>query len=348
MDDAAKDLVATTHLGRVSVTLGGVARNVAETASQALRSDRSAVKLISAYGNDDLGLLLHQRMQRLGMRIDGLFHPSSNKDSMRTAVCSLLLDKQGDLISGVADMAITQSQLTPGSYEAIEDLLERDAPGIVAFDGNLGDELATQLLTGCQKYAQRHPSQAIRTVFEPTSVTKSKIVLQHFCRQGSQDITPICYATPNIYELHHIYDHAQSLGLLRDSRRPSCDNPSAILPTEAVEKASALIQAGIFNILLIKMGKLGVVAVSEDEVRHQAIPAGDIAIVNTTGCGDSFAGGFIAALCKMKEDDLSAGNLASLDKAILAGQLAAQNTIQSSMAVGPHMDKLLASIGLEA
>lgn len=348
MDQTAQGCTATTHPGRVAVTLGGVARNVAETASKVLSADTFAVKLISPYGMDEMGLLLRRKMQDLGMRTDGLFHPATGSEDARTAVCSLLLDARGDLISGVADMDISQTQML-SSCSTLPDLLEQDMPRIVAFDGNIGESHASQLLTACQSHGQCHPSQPIVTVFEPTSVSKSTIVLEHFLKSDKNKMLPVTYATPNTYELQHMYDHAKGLGLLRADDEQVVPSPghiaAAILPGQTLQKALALVYAGIFEVILLKVGKHGVVTISKDLVSHEPIPSRAVTLVNTTGCGDSFVGGFIAALCRLK-DDQNFDTRHTLHKATLAGQLAARNTIQSTLAVGPNMEDILSLIGL--
>jgi pseudouridylate synthase / pseudouridine kinase len=60
--------------------------------------------LVSPIGNDLFGRLLVEETERLGMRSDGLqlIQPK------RSAVCNMVLDGKGDLISGVADMDIIQ------------------------------------------------------------------------------------------------------------------------------------------------------------------------------------------------------------------------------------------------
>ena len=151
---AASELAATTYPGRVSITLGGVARNMAETATRILsplhtRSTPSPVKLVSPHGDDDFGILLRTGLEHAGMRTDGLFVPSGNH---RTAVCSLMIDDFGDLISGVADMDIGKAALTSTSVD-VNSLLELEAPRFVVFDGNIGQAQASQFTVGLNPFS---------------------------------------------------------------------------------------------------------------------------------------------------------------------------------------------------
>ena len=99
----------STVPGSVRMTLGGVARNVAEAAHRRLSASMlpltgSAV-LVSAVGDDSFGRLLTEESKQIGMRTDGLL-PVANG---RTAVCNMMLDSNGGLAGGIADMDIVES-----------------------------------------------------------------------------------------------------------------------------------------------------------------------------------------------------------------------------------------------
>jgi pseudouridine-5'-phosphate glycosidase/pseudouridine kinase len=97
----------STLPGSVSVSLGGVARNISEAAYRTLTAKAPELghitALVSCVGNDLFGHLLVGEMQRIGMRTDGLVAGTG-----RTAVCNLVLDDAGDLVGGVADMDIVR------------------------------------------------------------------------------------------------------------------------------------------------------------------------------------------------------------------------------------------------
>jgi pseudouridine-5'-phosphate glycosidase/pseudouridine kinase len=112
---SASSIRQSTVPGEVTSSLGGVGRNVAEATHRMLHSsntlDPSPVLLISPVGNDSFGSILKNGSKSLGMRLDGLFTPDSltSGESHRTAVCNMVLDSQGNLIGGVADMDISTS-----------------------------------------------------------------------------------------------------------------------------------------------------------------------------------------------------------------------------------------------
>lgn len=99
----------STTPGIVSLTLGGVARNIAEAAHRVLASipqEPQHPLLISPVGLDPFGKLLISETKAIGMRTDGVLTSSSDQ---RTAVCNMMVDNKGELMSGVADMGITET-----------------------------------------------------------------------------------------------------------------------------------------------------------------------------------------------------------------------------------------------
>lgn len=113
--DASSALAThSTAPGSVHMSPGGVARNVAEAAHRVLQVlsvnasfESNKPLLISPVGEDAFAAVLALETEARGMRSDGLMKQLSLVD--RTAVCNMLLDSQGDLQTGVADMAITSS-----------------------------------------------------------------------------------------------------------------------------------------------------------------------------------------------------------------------------------------------
>ena len=115
----------TTAPGSVSLSVGGVARNIAEAAHRVLSSssaagststthensvpsnseNEDATLLITPVGYDEFAHFLIDEQKRLGMRDDGLMKTRNE----RTAVCNVLLDSNGALVNGVADMDIIKN-----------------------------------------------------------------------------------------------------------------------------------------------------------------------------------------------------------------------------------------------
>ncbi|KAG7450569.1 indigoidine synthase A-like protein [Guyanagaster necrorhizus] len=181
----------STVPGSVEMTLGGVARNIAE-ASHRVTRDSNSTLLLSPVGNDAFGRLLEDETKTIGMRSDGLV-----KSKLKTSVCNMFVDAEGHLLTGVADMGITEA------FEgtAVLEHLQKHKPAIVAFDGNLSHATIQSVANFCY-------SQGIKTFFEPTSITKSTSILQSI--QGlvstmDPTVAPITFASPNLLELAQIY-----------------------------------------------------------------------------------------------------------------------------------------------
>ncbi|EPQ32004.1 uncharacterized protein PFL1_00202 [Pseudozyma flocculosa PF-1] len=372
---------ATTYPGRVGVSLGGVSRNVAEAVHKVLASpalpssSRAAVKLVSPRGDDAFGSLLEGGMKELGMRTDGLFVVRDRDE--RTAVCSLTLDDQGDLMSGVADMDIGTRYLVPTSSAAhgdkereVVEYLTANRPRIVAFDGNLGSTQIHRLLSGIEEYNSRSSSPSfpsITTVFEPTSLAKSTTVLDALSRLSSPDSSSaplVGIATPNVLELSHMHRRALSLGLFAPPTQEDIEVTSqmrsylalpAFITAEVLDQAMSFLSSSLFNTLLVKFGSKGVLSLSRangivNVKHHVATKLPTSAGLNTTGAGDSFAGGVIAGLHTILAQRASASietlTEQDLDKVVLLGQMTAARSLVSPNAIGSQLDTLIAKAGL--
>jgi pseudouridylate synthase / pseudouridine kinase len=98
----------STTPGLVTLTFGGVARNIAESALRVLSTqnkDEHTTMLISPIASDHFAELIIANMKSIGLRTDGLI--SNNAHKSRSATCVMLLDRHGELLHGVADMCIT-------------------------------------------------------------------------------------------------------------------------------------------------------------------------------------------------------------------------------------------------
>jgi ribokinase len=104
-------------------------------------------------------------------------------------------------------------------------------------------------------------------------------------------------------------------------------------PEDAHQAALRLREQGCGNVL-ITLGAQGVVASYGDELRHYA--AQKVQAVDTTGAGDTFVGGFAAALAGGSE----------VDAAIRFGQAAAAIAVTRSGAQSaiPRRDEVLAAM----
>ncbi|WVQ83589.1 hypothetical protein IAT38_005730 [Cryptococcus sp. DSM 104549] len=188
----------TTTPGTVFISPGGVGRNIAEAAQKLLPP--GAVQLVSAYGSagvgkgegaepDALGKLLMLELSGAGMRADGLVP----REGRSTAVCSLTLEKDGDLVAGVADMGIVETL----SGDEVSAKIREQKPKMVVFDMNLLEGVLGSILKTCQELQ-------IPTFCDPTSTPKLPRLLPSLLTllpSSSSLPRPLTHLSPNVLEL---------------------------------------------------------------------------------------------------------------------------------------------------
>ncbi|WVN90446.1 uncharacterized protein L203_105682 [Cryptococcus depauperatus CBS 7841] len=189
----------TTTPGKVYLSPGGVGRNIAEAAQNLLPPH--AVQLISVYGilndpspdntiePDAFGKVLMMEMAGAGMRVDGLV----GKPNRNTAVCSLILGKDGDLVAGVADMDIVDTL----TEKMVERKISEEKPQMVVFDLNPLEGSIKSILRTCQ-------SLSISTFCDPTSTPKLPRLIPALISllpSSPSSPRPLTHASPNLLEL---------------------------------------------------------------------------------------------------------------------------------------------------
>ncbi|OBZ79738.1 Pseudouridine-5'-phosphate glycosidase [Grifola frondosa] len=362
--------VHSTLPGTVSLTLGGVGRNVAEAAHRILSSGSeewsSATALISPIGNDSFGHLLVDETKKLGMRTDGLMSVEAG-----SAVCNMIVEE-----------------------------LQKHRPTIAALDANL----SADALKAVVKYCNAKDIEGMLTFFfEPTSVAKSTAIFPAIAAAldtASPYRSPIAYVTPNILELTHMYQEASAgsleltahqywwrvidsmalgskfrMDLEQLSRRNACDEVSTngslsfLLENGVAQMAINLLP--FFRHLIIKCGDRGIVIalrVAGDAARKSAwaaestnirarqvvahnksqqnilvlkhFPAPFVreeSIINVTGAGDSLVGSMLATLA---QSPVAFEEPSALEKLVAKAQMAAVLTLQSKHAVSPALSTM--------
>lgn len=151
----------TSNPGRLRMSHGGVARNVAENLA---RLGVEAV-LITAVGDDPTGIQILEGAVAAGVQVEY----SVRVPGARTGSYLALLDEHGVLHAGVDDMRVIES-LTPDDLRRAEPALE--SAQAVFLDANLSEgTLAAAIET-----AQRH---SLRVAADPTSRNLARRLLPH-------------------------------------------------------------------------------------------------------------------------------------------------------------------------
>ncbi|KAJ4002363.1 indigoidine synthase A-like protein [Lentinula boryana] len=375
---ASNSALGSTVPGNITVSLGGVARNIAEASHRV--SPKDSVLLVSPIGDDSFGQLLTQESENHGMRTDGLLL----QKNQRTAVCNMIMNSQGGLTTGIADMAILEkAQL---EIKAIE-LIKQMKPTVVVMDGNCSSEVISTIAGLCTRHG-------IKVFFEPTSVVKSARILKAVETTISSSTSPIDFISPNLIELQEIFAVANEKDLFaKPEYWTALDNFSLTsryrMDLEHLSRAnvsdedpskgtlSFLLDQGLaqmavkllpfFRHIVIKCGDKGVIVAMRQNstsawrseqsnikrryvMNHSdtdtivlshfpALPVKDL--VNVTGAGDSFVG--VLSSCLVQQPN-AFNSQKSLAQVIEMAQRASVLTLCSPYAVSPELSNLKRTI----
>ncbi len=251
---AARAVPGTSNPGRAAMSPGGVGRNIAENLARL----GTRVYLVAAVGRDPLGDMLIRETADAGVHLDHVYRTAT-----ATGTYTAVLDRDGELVVAVSDMAAT-AELGPAQVDAARDVI--CSAELLVLDGNLAAETLS--------YARNLAASAgVRTVIEPVSVPKAAMLA----------------AIPGLF------DRAHPVYLITPNR----DEVTALtgLPagsdTELRAAAAALHASGV-TYVWIRLGAAGSL-LSGPNGAHR-IPAGRAAVVDVTGAGDALLGAFCHAL----------------------------------------------------
>lgn len=161
----------TSNPGEVTVSVGGVGRNIAENLAR-LGMD---VSLLTVLGADANGRLVREATETAGVDMSlALTGPGA------TGTYLVILDRNGELQSAINDMQNIE-WLRPRHLEAV-------APGLMAADMLVADcNIDTSCLEWLCQFAARH---GLRLLIEPVSVPKAKKLLRFRRDQSVFAVTP--------------------------------------------------------------------------------------------------------------------------------------------------------------
>jgi pseudouridine kinase len=147
--------------GQVKLSLGGVARNIAENA---VKMD-SEVYLMSLFGKDALGQFAYQQCQKL--KLDLRF--SRFVEDTDTASYLALLDDKGEMFLGLADMKIL-GQFEERDFEAVIKVMNEE--DYCSIDTNLSEEILERL---CAKI----PAKIVMDPISSKKAHRAKNILKY-------------------------------------------------------------------------------------------------------------------------------------------------------------------------
>lgn len=241
-------------------SFGGVARNVAE--NLALLGEQPV--FISAVGDDQDGHQLLNHLRGRGVDVSQVIVAPGSK----TATYGAVLSTEGDLVLGIADMAIFDI-LTP-------DALSRAQPHLASASWVLAD---TNL-----------PAETLEA-------------LMHRRAGGHYRLAVEAVSTPKVRKLPAELSGIDLLFLNADEAAVVLGRPRAATAEEALDAARALRAKGT-GCAQVSIGELGIAVAAEGiEKIIDAVPA---TVVDITGAGDSVVAGTLHGLLSGKRPDEAA------------------------------------------
>jgi pseudouridine kinase len=148
----APHIASTSNPGTVSITAGGVARNIAHNLARL----NVETTLLSVIGNYAFGEMLINETQKAGVNTNHII-----RTNQPTGSYIATLDDTGELITAVSDMGLL-SLLTPEIITKNKDLIM--ANNHIISDCNVPEETLYEIANHC----------ADRMIIEPVSVAKSQ------------------------------------------------------------------------------------------------------------------------------------------------------------------------------
>lgn len=174
---AGDTVMATSNPGQATVSVGGVARNIAHNLSKL----GTAAKLVSVIGDDAEGKRLVEETAAAGVDVAAVIRGSG-----ATGLYSAVLDRAGELVIGVAAMDLIE-QLSVKALAQRQMLI--DGAEMIVADCNLNDD--------CLAYiAERAAAKSIPLLIEPVSVKKAE-KLARLLKHGAA----IHAVTPNLKQM---------------------------------------------------------------------------------------------------------------------------------------------------
>uniref|UniRef100_A0A1I8M1H9 Carbohydrate kinase PfkB domain-containing protein n=1 Tax=Musca domestica TaxID=7370 RepID=A0A1I8M1H9_MUSDO len=318
IDDSPLALDGATYQTKVKESAGGVGRNLAESIHK-LHGDAS---FISVVGNDHTGKSLLQLMP------DSLCSKIHVDSKNTTSICSILFDKNGNCKLCLANMDIHKT-ISGKLVEQHEQDFQKSP--LIIIDGNLSVEAIDSILT----LAKRHNKPVF---FEPTDM----LIAGKPFQLSQQQFRQIKCISPNVYELKTIVETLCSKKIEWDP------NSSLAAGQEQLIRDCTNLLKQIedhFDCIVVTLGSHGVlVNIRGESFQHRFFNSDSehytppqekthmrrfykapvvADIVNVSGAGDSFSGGFITGLLRGY----------TVDECVAFGFVAATCALKSESAV---------------
>ncbi len=237
----------------VASSIGGAAHN---TALNLMRLGHQ-VSLVSVVGADAAGTRIRQSLQAAGLELEGILQQAGQ----RTAAYTAILDVEGDLIAGLADMEIYDLIAPEELLSAVESLSVQPASADFLFlDANLPAEVLAALI----KIYRALDITLCAAAVSPAKVSRLEAFLP---------------------DLELLFCNIAEVAALCGLKEPEDD---------ALRAAAAALSGQHGLKLLVTRGAKGLMLFDRGKLTE--FPAGTVEVVDVNGAGDAFAGGTLHAL----------------------------------------------------
>jgi pseudouridine kinase len=273
---------------------GGVARNVAENLARL----GFQTQLLGALGADSAAQTILKHLHSLGVNTDACLVESSGNTGSYTAV----LDADGQLVIGMADMAIT----------------ERITPDVLMSAGFASNQPAARLWMADMNL----PEASLKW-------------LAQLAREQQHKLVMLAVSEPKMDRLPHDLRGVDTLVLNRGELaawRDWFDGASSSQPITLAEISilfDKLRSAGLQR-LVVTLGEAGVACIETGPAQplhlQPDVPP-TVTVVDVSGAGDAFCAGLCASYLRYPEDDLAQHAKRAMKLAVL--------TVQSAQTVSP-------------
>jgi pseudouridine kinase len=240
----------TSTPGAIRVSVGGVSRNIAENLARL----GERVVLLSAVGDDGSGRRILHQAAECGIDVSHVLVDASQ----HTAAYLAVMDRRGNLVMSIDDMAIASALITPAFIYRHRTLF-RDARMIV-LDANVSPAALVTIFSLAGK-------QSVPVCADPTTASLAPRLRPYLPR--------LLLVTPNAAE-------AETL-----CGREVSDRESALLA------AQDLVGLGV-QIAIVTLGATGLVYATSRESGH--VPAIECEITDSTGAGDALTAAVVLGL----------------------------------------------------
>ncbi len=286
----------SSNRGTLTRCPGGVARNIAENLARL----ETAVHLVGAVGDDPLGAELVEKTRAAGVTVV----PVGQREL--TGTYTAMLDEQGELVAGVADLAATEA-LAPDDLSVMLPLVTGAA--LLVADANLPVSFLHNLVV-------RAHDARVPVVLDPVSVPKAGRVAAVLDPRH-----PVLLVSPNRDEL------------------AALTNASTGSRSELVSAARRLCAMGAENVW-VRMGADGSLLVPR---AGDPVPLGAhrVKVVDVTGGGDAMLAGLVHRW--LHGDPLA--EAAAYGQAVAALTVGTDETVRSDLTPALVEDQLARPVG---